>query len=244
MSTNKTAIVTGASRGIGSAIAKRLAKDGFSVIVNYLKSKEDAQRVVSEIKNDGGSAEIFRADVSEAKSVSELFEFAESTYGRLKVLVNNAGVMRLTSIAETEDRHFEDQVSINLKGTFNTMREAAERLEAGGSIVNLSSSVVGLNLERYGVYAATKAAVETMSKVFAKELRGRNIRVNSIAPGPTATELFFEGKSEELVEKLEKMSPLERIAQPEEIADSVSFLVSGEGKWVNAQVLRVNGGIV
>jgi 3-oxoacyl-[acyl-carrier protein] reductase len=152
--------------------------------------------------------------------------------------------MQLSSIAEADDANFDRQVSVNLKGTFNTLREAGKRLRNGGRIINFSTSVVGLKLENYGVYAATKAAVETLTAIMSKELRGRNITVNAVAPGPTATDLFLDGKSDELIARMAKMNPLERLGTPEDIAASVSFLAGSDGSWINGQVLRANGGMV
>jgi 3-oxoacyl-[acyl-carrier protein] reductase len=160
------------------------------------------------------------------------------------VLVNNAGVMSLAPLADTDDAQFDRQVAINLKGTFNTLRLAAKRLRPGGRIINFSSSVIGLALPGYSLYAATKAAVETMTNIFAKELRGRNITVNAIAPGPTATDLFLKGKTDEQVAQLAKMAPLERLGEPDDIARAVSFLAGSDGGWVNGQTLRANGGII
>ncbi len=160
------------------------------------------------------------------------------------MLVNNAGIMALASIAETDDASFDRHIAVNLKGTFNTLREAAKRLRGGGRIVNFSSSVVGMLMPTYGVYVATKAAVEGLTSVLAKELRGRNITVNAVAPGPTATDLFLKGKPQEVVDRMAKMAPLERLGQPSDIADVVSFLAGPDAAWVNGQVLRVNGGII
>ncbi|MFG0266334.1 MAG: SDR family oxidoreductase [Rhodopirellula sp. JB055] len=243
-STNRTAIVTGASRGIGVAIAKRLANDGFNVIVNYAGSKEAAEEVVSEIEEAGGHAIAVQADVSSSAAVKTMFERAESEYGGVDVLVNNAGIMKLAPIAECDDSVFDDQVAVNFRGTFNTLREAGKRLRDGGRIVNFSTTVVGMKFETYGVYAGIKAAVETMTGIMAKEMRGRNITVNAVAPGPTGTELFLDGKSDELIEKLAKTAPLERLAAPEDIAGVVSFLVGPDGGWVNGQTVRANGGMV
>jgi 3-oxoacyl-[acyl-carrier protein] reductase len=160
------------------------------------------------------------------------------------VLVNNAGIMKLAKVADCDDAAFDEQIAINLKGTFNGMREAARRLRDGGRIINFSTSVVGTKLETYSVYAATKAAVETMTAILSKELRGRHITVNAVAPGPVSTELFLTGKSPELVERMAKMPPLERLGTTEDIASVVSFLAGPDGGWVNGQVLRANGGMV
>lgn len=241
---NKVAIVTGASRGIGAAIAERLAADGFDVVVNYAGNGALADEVAQRIKERGGNALALQADVADPVAVRRLFDAAEAAFGRIDVLVNNAGIMQLATVAEADDAHFDRQVAVNLKGTFNTLREAGRRLRDGGRIVNFSTSVVGLKLESYGVYAATKAAVETLSAIMAKELRGRNITVNVVAPGPTATDLFLNGKSDELVARLAKMNPLERLGAPEDIAACVAFLAGADGGWVNGQTLRANGGMI
>ena len=238
------AIVTGASRGIGAAVAKRLAKDGFSVVVNYANNEKEAQNVVDEIKNLGRQAIAIKADVSKAIDVAQLFDSTESTLGSPDVLVNSAGIMELSPLAQCSEDIFEKMVSVNFKGTFNTLREAANKMKDGGRIINLSTSVIGLNLPSYSIYAATKAAVETMTAILAKEMRGRSITVNAVAPGPTATALFLDGKSNEQIAQLAKMNPLERLAEPEDIANSVSFLASVEGGWINGQTLRANGGMV
>jgi 3-oxoacyl-[acyl-carrier protein] reductase len=241
---NKTAIVTGASRGIGAAVAERLAADGFAVVVNYAGSEAAATALVRKIEGKGGRALSVQADVSDPGAVKRLFDAAEGKFGGVDVLVNNAGVMMLKSIGESDDALFDRQIAINLKGTFNGLREAARRMRKGGRIVNFSTSVVGLKLENYGVYAATKAAVETLTAILAKELRGRSVTVNAVAPGPTATALFLDGKPPELVERMAKMSPLERLGTPEDIAAAVAFLVGPDGSWVNGQTLRANGGVV
>lgn len=240
----KTALVTGGSRGIGAAIATRLALDGFNVIVNYSGSGAAAAAVVSEIERAGGSATALQADVADTGAVKALFDDTEAAYGGIDVLVNNAGMMALSPISDVEDCDIDRQIAVNLKGPLHTLREAAGRMRAGGRIVNLSSSVVGLKFERYGVYAATKAAVEVLTGIFAKELRGRDITVNAVAPGPTATELFLNGKPEAVIENLSKAAPLERLGTPEDIASAVAFLVGPDGGWINGQVLRANGGMV
>jgi 3-oxoacyl-[acyl-carrier protein] reductase len=240
----KTAIVTGASRGIGAAIAQRLARDGFAVIVNYAGDVKAAETVVSTIRSTGGNAEAVKEDVSDPAAARSLFDAAEKAFGAADVVVNNAGIMTLATIAASDDAMFDRLIAVNLKGSFNMMREAATRLRRGGRIINFSSSVVGLLQPTYGIYAGTKAAIEAMTSVLAKELRGREITVNTIAPGPTATDLFLNGKSTELVERLAKLSPLERLGQPEDIAAAVAFLAGPDGAWINGQTLRANGGII
>jgi 3-oxoacyl-[acyl-carrier protein] reductase len=240
----KVALVTGASRGIGAAIAQRLASDGFTVIVNYAESAAPAEALVRTIEQAGGRALAAKADVSNAADVRRLFDAAQTAFGGVDVLVNNAGIMSLATVANADDASFDRQIAVNLKGTFNTLREAATRLRAGGRIINFSSSVVALLQPTYAVYAATKAGVEAMTSVFAKELRGRDITVNAVAPGPTATDLFLNGKPQEVVERLAKLAPLERLGQPSDIASTVAFLAGPDGGWVNGQVLRANGGII
>ncbi len=244
MPDQKVALVTGASRGIGAAVAKRLATDGFAVIINFAGSKAPADALVAEIESTGGRAIAAQADVSDPAAVAAMFASAEATLGGIDVLVNNAGVMQLSTIGETTDDLFDRQVAINLKGVFNGMREAAKRLRNGGRIISFSSSVVGLYQPTYGVYAATKAAIEAMTHILSKELRGRNITVNAVAPGPTATALFLDGKPQEVIDHLSKLAPLERLGQPEDIAAAVAFLSGPDGAWINGQILRVNGGII
>jgi len=243
---SKVAIVTGASRGIGAAIAKRLAADGITVVVNYAGRASDAQAVVDAIEAAGGRAAAIQADVAVPAQVAALFDQTVTLFGGVDIVVNNAGVMQpgLVSLVDTDDALFDRIVAINLKGTFNTLRVAAKKLRSGGRIVNFSSSMKAIAAPGYSVYAATKAAVETMTNIFAKELRGRNITVNAVAPGPTATDLFLKDKTPEQVERLAKMPPLERLGQPEDISAVVSFLVSDAASWVDGQTLRVNGGII
>jgi 3-oxoacyl-[acyl-carrier protein] reductase len=240
----KVAIVTGASRGIGAAVAERLAGDGFTVVINYSGDTRSAEALARTIEGKGGRTLTVKADVSDPNAVRGMFDAAEAAFGGIDVLVNNAGIMMLAKVADSDDALFDRQIAVNLKGSFNAMREAARRLHDGGRIVNFSTSVVGTKLETYSVYAATKAAVETMTAILSKEMRGRNITVNAVAPGPTATDLFLNGKSPELVERLAKMNPLERLATAADIASVVAFLVGPDGGWINGQVLRANGGLV
>ena len=240
----KVAIVTGASRGIGAAVAQRLADDGFTVVINYSGDAAPAEALARKIENNGGRSLTAKADVSDPQAVHGMFDAAEAAFGGVDVLVNNAGIMQLAKIADSDDALFDRQIAVNLKGSFNTMREAARRLRDGGRIVNFSTSVVGTRLETYAVYAATKSAVETMTAILSKELRGRHITVNAVAPGPTSTDLFLDGKSPELIERMAKMNPLERLGTPEDIASVVAFLAGPDGGWINGQVLRANGGMV
>lgn len=239
----RTALVTGASRGIGAAIARRLAADGCAVAINYAASAAEAETLAEEIRQAGGRALAVRADVSKATEVRALFDQVEAGLGRIDVLVNSAGVLKLQALAEASDALYDQTFDINTRGTFNTLREAGTRLADGGRIVNISSTTLALNLPTYGLYIASKAAVEGFTRVFAKELRGRHITVNAVAPGPVATDLFKQGKSVELIEHYAKMPPLERLGEPEDIAGIVSFLAGADGGWINGQVLRANGGI-
>lgn len=241
--TGKVALITGASRGIGALLAERLAGDGFTVVVNYAGSTKAAENVVRKIKAAGGNALTSQADVSNPTAVVRMFDSAEATFGGLDAVINCAGILKLAKLADCSDETFDQTIAINLKGTFNCLREAVKRLRNGGRIVNFSSSVIGLRLETYSVYSATKAAVEAMTTVASREVRGRNITVNAIAPGPVATDLFLEGKSAELIDHMAKMNPLERLGTPEDIANAVRFLVGPQGGWVNGQVLRANGGM-
>jgi 3-oxoacyl-[acyl-carrier protein] reductase len=242
--TNKVAIVTGASRGIGKAVAERLAEDGFSVIVNYSSEPAPTDELVREIEQAGGKALSVKADITDPVAVHRLFDAAETAFGGIDVLVNAAGVMVTSNMTETDDAVFDLHVAVNLKGAFNTLREAAKRLRSGGRIIGFSSSQVGLLYPSYGIYAATKAGVEAMTRVLAKELRGRNITVNAIAPGPTMTDLFLKGKPQEVIERFIKLAPLERLGTPKDIAAAVSFLAGPDAGWINGQVLRANGGII
>jgi 3-oxoacyl-[acyl-carrier protein] reductase len=242
-SNSQVAIVTGASRGIGAAVAQRLAKDGFAVAVNYAASPAQADALVAELKAGGARALAVKADVSKAGEVRAMFDAVEAQLGKVDVLVNNAGVLKTVPLAEHTDALYDQTFDINVRGTFNTLREAATRLNDGGRIVNFSSTTLALNMPGYAIYNATKAAVEAFTHVFAKELRGRNITVNAVAPGPIATSLFLDGKTEEQVQTFAKMPPLQRLGQPEDIASVVSFLASPDSGWVNGQVLRANGGI-
>lgn len=238
------AIVTGASRGIGAATARRLARDGLAVVVNFVRGREAAEAVVRDIEAAGGRATAVQADIRAPDGAARLFDAAEQAFGGVDVLVNNAGMMTLGPIAEVADADLEAQVALNLLGVARGMREAAGRLRDGGRIVSFSSSVVGLYQPGYGVYAATKAAVEALTHVLAKELGPRGITVNAVAPGPIETDFFLAGKSEEQVRAIAGMNPFKRLGQPDDIAEVVAFLAGPEGRWVSGQVLRANGGVV
>ncbi|MDR3427458.1 SDR family oxidoreductase [Silvimonas sp.] len=246
MNTSKNtqvAIVTGASRGIGAAIAQRLAADGFAIAVNYASSSQEAEALVAQLQALGTKAIAVKADVANVAEVRAMFEITEQQLGKVDVLINNAGVLKTVPLANTSDALYDQTFDINVRGTFNTLREAAARLNDGGRIVNFSSTTLALNMPGYAIYNATKAAVEAFTHVFAKELRGRNITVNAVAPGPIATSLFLDGKTEEQIQTFAKMPPLQRLGQPDDIAVVVSFLVGADAGWVNGQILRANGGL-
>ncbi|TPM34346.1 SDR family oxidoreductase [Mesorhizobium sp. B2-3-5] len=240
----RAAIVTGASRGIGAAIARRLARDGVAVVVNYARGRAEAEALVGAIEADGGKAVAVQADIADPAGIASLFDAGEKAFGGVDILVNNAGIMKTSPIAQTEDASFDAQVAINLGGVFRGMREGARRLRDGGRIINFSSSVVGFLQPGYGVYAATKAAVEAMTRILAKELGARRVTVNAVAPGPVETALFLDGKSEAQIEAITKMIPLGRLGQPNDIAGLVSFLAGPDSGWVNGQVIRANGGAI
>lgn len=239
----KVILVTGASKGIGAEVAKKSAGAKAKVIVNFAGSKAKADSVVTSIKNNGGDAIALQADVSKAEEVKALFDNAIAHYGRIDVLVNNAGIMINKLIKDTTDEDFSRQFDINVRGVFNTLREAATRLADNGSIINVSTSVNRIMLPTYATYVATKAAVEQLTRVFSKEVGARGINVNSVSPGPTNTELFTKGKTQEVIDRLASLSPFNRIGEPGDIAEIVLFLASDEAKWVNAQNIGVNGGM-
>ncbi|RWC68960.1 MAG: SDR family oxidoreductase [Mesorhizobium sp.] len=240
----KAAIVTGASKGIGAAIARRLARDGVAVVVNYARGRAEAEAVVGAIEADGGKAIAVQADIADPTGIDNLFDAGEKAFGGIDILINNAGILKLSPIAQADDAFFDTQIAINLGGVFRGMREGARRLRDGGRIVNFSSSVVGLYQPGYGVYAATKAAVEAMTHILAKELGARRITVNAVAPGPVETALFTDGKSAAQIEAIGNMIPLGRLGQPDDIAGVVSFLAGPDSGWVNGQIIRANGGVI
>ena len=239
----RTAIVTGGSRGIGAAISRRLAADGFAVVVNYAGNARAAGDVVRAIETAGGKALAVQGDVSDSAAVRALFDAAEQAFGGIDVLVNCAGILPTAPIGEATDEAFDRVVAVNLKGTFNGLREAAKRMRDGGRIISFSTTVVGTKLENYGLYTATKAAVEALTGILAKEMRGRNIAVNAVAPGPVGTDLLAD-RPPEVLAMFAKAAPMERLGTPGDIAGVVAFLAGPDGGWVNGQTIRANGGIV
>ncbi|WFU91865.1 SDR family oxidoreductase (plasmid) [Rhizobium sp. CC1099] len=240
--TSKVAIVTGASGGIGGAVALRLAADGFAVAAHYAGNPKHALEVVKQIEDKGGKAFAVDADITSASAVADMFAKTKSTLGHITSVVHCAGIMPLSTIETGDVALFDKVIAINLRGSFIILGEAAKAIEKNGSIVAFSTSVVATNFPSYGAYVASKAGVESLVRVLANEVRGRNITVNAVAPGPVATPLFLDGKTQQQIDHLSKMPPLERLGQPEDISNVVSFLVGPDGAWVNGQVVRANGG--
>ncbi|WP_149550961.1 SDR family oxidoreductase [Streptomyces marokkonensis] len=240
----RVAVVTGGSRGIGRTVALELARNGLAVVVNYTRDAASAEETVETITAVGGRAIPVRADVADEHAVAALFDRAEQEFGGVDVVVNSAGRLALSSIADLDLAVLDDVHRTNIRGTFVVARQAARRLRAGGSFLGVSTSVVGAQFPGYGAYAASKAAVESITLILARELRGRDITVNTIAPGPTATDMFLDGKTPEEIDRLAKTPPLERLGTPEDIARVAAFLTGPAGHWVNGQILRVNGGMV
>lgn len=240
---NKVIIVTGSSKGIGKEIAIQLAKNGAKVIVNYSNSEAEAKETVDAIINNGGVAISVKADVSQKADVVNLFDKAIEKYGKVDVLVNNAGIMNNKLIKDNTQEDFTSQFDVNVRGVFNTLQEADSKLADNGNIINISSSTAKLMFPTYGIYSATKAAVEQITRVFSKEI-GRGISVNALAPGATETELFLKGKSQEFIDKLSGMNAFNRLAKPIDIANVVVFLASDESKWISGQVIGANGALV
>ncbi len=240
----KVAIVTGASRGIGSEIALTLANAGAKVIVNYVKNKQAADKVCAAISNVGGECLVVQADVSDPIAVRRLFDEAIQRFNCVDILVNNAGILIFKKIAEMQDDEFDQIVDVNLKSVFYTLREAATRLADNGRVVNISSTVTRLMLPKYGPYAATKGAVEQLTRIFAREIGEKGITANTVSPGPVYTELFRAGKTEEDINRMKTMASLGRIGEVDDIAQIVLFLVSDEARWVTGQDIGANGGII
>lgn len=239
----KVILVTGSSRGIGAAVARKLASEGAILIINYAGRIEPAEQVAGEIRQRGGEAMVWQADVTKSDEVKAMFDAVIERYGKIDVLVNNAGIMITKLVKDTTDDDFTLQFDINVRGVFNTMREAATRLADNGTVINFSSSNNRILLPTYSTYAATKSAVEQLTRVFAKEVGARGINVNSVSPGPTETELFMKGKPQEAIDRLSSLSAFNRLGQPDDIAKVVAFLVSDEAKWISAQNIGINGGM-
>jgi 3-oxoacyl-[acyl-carrier protein] reductase len=239
---DKVALITGSSRGIGAEIARSLAQAGASVVVNYSSSAAAAHALVAEIVGQGGKALAVQADVSIPADARRLFDAAIHGFGKVDILVNNAGMILYKLLADVTDEDFENIFGLNVRGTFLMLREAATRLESGGRIINISTTVTRMMLPTYSAYAATKGAVEQLTRVFAKEIGPRQITVNSVSPGPTNTELFNQGKTEAVIQRLVGMTALGRIGEPEDIARVVLFLASAEAAWITGQNIGVNGG--
>jgi 3-oxoacyl-[acyl-carrier protein] reductase len=239
---DKVILITGSSKGMGALMAQKMAEDGARIIVNYVGGKPEADKVVDGIKKNGGDATAVQADVSKSDQVRKLFDTAITLYGRIDVLVNNAGIMHTKLVKDSTDEDFTSHFEVNVRGTFNTLREAATRLADNGTIINFSSSVKRIMLPTYAIYSSTKAAVEQLTRVFAKEI-GRGINVNAVAPGPTNTELFVKGKTKEMIDRLASLSAFNRIGEPIDTVRVVLFLASDEAKWISAQTIGVNGGM-
>ncbi|MGV9677017.1 SDR family oxidoreductase [Nocardia sp. NPDC003482] len=242
--TTKVAIVTGGSRGIGRAIVTRLAADGFAIVVGYAGRKDRADEAVAAVEAEGGQAVAVQADVGDEHAVSALFDAAETTFGGVDVVAHAAGKMTLAPVADLDLTDLDTLYHTNIRGTFAVAQQAARRLRPGGSLIMFSTSVVGLAFPEYGAYTATKGAVEALTLILARELRGRDVTVNTIAPGPTATDLFLDGKDDQTIAHLAAQPPLQRLGTPEDIAQVAAFLASPEGHWVDGQILRANGGII
>ncbi|WP_371777596.1 SDR family oxidoreductase [Streptomyces sp. NBC_01438] len=242
-SATRVAIVTGGSGGIGGAVAAALAARGMAVVVHYSGSPERAGKVVASIQEAGGLAVAAPGDIADEAEMTALFDTAEERFGAVDVVVNTAGIMLLAPVVEMDLDAFDRMHRVNVRGTFVVSQLAARRLRSGGALINFSTSVTRLQQPTYAAYAASKGAVEAMTLILARELRGRDVTVNAVAPGPTATPLFLEGKSPELVERIAAASPLDRLGTSEDIASAVAFLAGPDGRWVNGQVLFANGGI-
>lgn len=240
----KVAIVTGSSRGIGRSVAEKLAEEGASVVVNYANSPQQAEEVVAAIRSRGGTAAAIQADISKPTQIEQLYKEAKALYGRIDIVVNNAGIMINSIIGEATEEQFDKQFAINVKGTYFSCRQAFLHMEEGGRIINFSTSVNGQMFPAYSIYAGTKGAVEQFTRQLAKEFGGKGITINAVAPGPVATELFLEGKSEAQLDGLRKANAFGRLGQPEDIAGVVRFLASEESGWISGQTIRVNGGFI
>ena len=243
MAEQRAVLVTGGSGGIGRVTAERLARDGMAIAVHYAGNRERAEEVVASITDQGGRAVAVGGDVADLAAMTDAFDAVDEHFGGIDVVVHTAGRMVLAPLAELDLDEVDAMHSTNIRGTFVVSRLAAQRVRAGGAIINFSSTVVKLALPTYSAYAASKAAVEAVSLILAKELSGRDITVNAVAPGPTATPLFLDGKSPEEVDRMSTMNPMGRLGEPSDIAEVVAFL-AGPGRWINGQVVYVNGGAI
>jgi 3-oxoacyl-[acyl-carrier protein] reductase len=237
----RVALVTGGSGGIGRTSAERLGADGFAVVVHYAGNKDCAQETADAVTRAGGRAVVAGGDVADEAAMAAVFDVAEREFGGIDVVVHTAGIMPLAPVAQMDLDTFDRVQRTNVRGTFVVDQLAAQRVRSGGAIINFSTSVTRLQIPSYGAYAASKGAVEALTLILARELHGRDITVNAVAPGPTATPLFFEGKSQEVIDRIAAMNPMERLGTAEDIAEAVAFL-AGPARWVNGQVLYVNGG--
>lgn len=240
---NKTAIVTGSSRGLGKTIAKHLAINGANVIINYSSNKQKADEVVSEITQSGGQAYAIQADISKPAEISKLFDLTIEKYGKIDIVINNAGIMITKFTKDTSEEDFDKTFSINTKSVFFSMKESATKMANNGRIINISSSVTRVMFPTYGVYSASKAAVEQMTKVFAKEIGSKGITANTVSPGPINTELFLQGKTEEVIQRIASLTAFNRIGETDDITPLILFLVSDESQWITGQNFGANGGM-
>ncbi|CAM4453230.1 3-oxoacyl-[acyl-carrier protein] reductase [Paenibacillus endophyticus] len=238
----KVALVTGASRGIGREIAEELARSGAKVVVNYASSPAKAEEVVAVIKEQGGEAAAIQADISRVADIEMLFQKTLETFGQIDILVNNAGVMITKPLVSMTEADFDKQFAINVKGTYFACQQAAVHMNANGRIINFSTSVNGMMFPAYSAYAATKGAVEQITRQLTKELGHKGITINAVAPGPINTELFKDGKSEQQIQNIVNMNSLGRLGEPDDISSVVLFLASEESRWMTGQTVRVNGG--
>jgi 3-oxoacyl-[acyl-carrier protein] reductase len=241
--TGRVAIVTGASGGIGHGVAVRLGQAGMAVAAHYAGNKDRAQAVADEVTSAGGRALVVSADVADEPQVAAMFDKVEAEFGGIDVVVNTAGIMLLSPLTDLKFADFDRMYRTNVRGTFVVSQQAARRVRNGGAIINFSTSVTKIAAPGYTAYAATKGAVDAMTLILAKEMRGRDVTVNAVGPGPTATPLYFEGKSQEVIDRAKSASPLERLGEPADIAEAVAFL-AGPARWVNGQVIYTNGGVV
>jgi 3-oxoacyl-[acyl-carrier protein] reductase len=240
----KIALVTGSSRGIGRAMVERLSRDGASVAINYVSNSEKAEEVVAAITSGGGSAVALQADVSRIEGIQRLFEKTLEHFGRLDILVNNAGIRITQTVADIQEEEFDRLFAINVKGPFFACQQAAHRISDGGRIINVSSAVTRMMLPGYSIYAASKAAVDQLTRVLAKEMGGRQVTVNAVSPGPVDTALLRKGKTEEQIQQMAQMAAFNRIGKVEDIADVVAFLASDDARWITGQIIHANGGYI